>query len=35
MLTARFEPYFDLNNGIFEHSEGLFITYKEIFGIKK
>jgi hypothetical protein len=34
-LTARFEPYYDFNQAIFEHSEGLFITYKEMFGIRK
>lgn len=34
-LIARFEPYLDLETGIFEHSEGLFISYKETFGIIK
>ena len=32
-LIARFEPYFNLKNGQFEHSEGLFISYKEVFGL--
>jgi hypothetical protein len=34
-LIARFEPYYDFTNKHFEHSEGLFISYKEIFGIGK
>jgi hypothetical protein len=33
-LIARFEPYWDLNSRKFEHSEGLFISYKEVFGLK-
>jgi hypothetical protein len=32
-LIARFEPYYDLNNNRFEHSEGLFLSYKETFGL--
>ncbi|MES2796776.1 MAG: hypothetical protein V4683_12470 [Bacteroidota bacterium] len=32
-LVARFEPYYDLVNKQFEHSEGLFISYKEQFGL--
>jgi hypothetical protein len=34
-LVARFEPYYDLNNARFEHSEGLFINYKQKFGLGK
>jgi hypothetical protein len=34
-LTARFEPVFDIENDRFEHSEGLFISYKETFGLIK
>lgn len=34
-LVARFEPYFDFKNNRFEHSEGLFISYKESFGLSK
>lgn len=33
-LTFRFEPYFDLNNHSFEHSEGLFLTYRQGFKLK-
>jgi hypothetical protein len=32
-LTFRFEPYFDLNNKAFEHSESLFLTYRQGFGL--
>ncbi len=34
-LTFRFEPYFDLNNKAFEHSESLFLTYRQGFGMGK
>jgi hypothetical protein len=34
-LTFRFEPYFDLNNKVFEHSESLFLTYRQGFGLVK
>jgi hypothetical protein len=34
-LTFRFEPYFDLNNKAFEHSESLFLTYRQGFGLVK
>ncbi len=34
-LIARFEPYFDLLNKRFEHSEGLFISFREKFGLAK
>ncbi|MFN8357110.1 MAG: hypothetical protein U0Y10_21830 [Spirosomataceae bacterium] len=27
-MSFRFEPYFDLNNGLFEHAEGLYLVYK-------
>ena len=30
-LTFRFEPYFDFNNKDFEHSESLFLTYRQRF----
>ena len=30
-LTFRFEPYFDFNNQNFEHSESLFLTYRQGF----
>ena len=30
-LTFRFEPYFDFNNQNFEHSESLFLTYRQRF----
>ena len=30
-LTFRFEPYFDFNNKDFEHSESLFLTYRQDF----
>lgn len=30
-LTFRFEPYFDFNNATFEHSESLFLTYRQGF----
>lgn len=33
-LTLRFEPYFDLNNHAFEHSEGLFLTYRQEFHLR-
>ena len=33
-LTFRFEPYFDLINQEFEHSEGLFLTYRQGFRLK-
>ncbi len=33
-LTLRFEPYFDLVNHEFEHSEGLFLTYRQGFRLK-
>ncbi len=34
-LTFRFEPYFDLNNKAFEHSESLFLSYRQRFGLSK
>lgn len=34
-LTVRFEPYFDFKNRRYEHSEGLFISYKETFNLTK
>jgi hypothetical protein len=34
-ITFRFEPYFDLNNKVFEHSESLFLTYRQGFGLGK
>jgi hypothetical protein len=34
-LTFRFEPYFDLNNNAFEHSESLFLSYRQRFGLAK
>ena len=34
-LTARFEPYFDFNNKAFEHSESLFLSYRQRFGLGK
>ena len=34
-FTFRFEPYFDLNNKAFEHSESLFLTYRQRFGLGK
>jgi hypothetical protein len=33
-LTFRFEPYLDLNNHSFEHSEGLFLSYRQNFRLK-
>jgi hypothetical protein len=33
-LSLRFEPYFDLINHEFEHSEGLFLTYRQGFRLK-
>jgi hypothetical protein len=33
-LSLRFEPYFDLINHQFEHSEGLYLTYKQDFRLK-
>jgi hypothetical protein len=33
-LTLRFEPYFDLNKRAFEHSEGLFLSYRQGFRLK-
>jgi hypothetical protein len=33
-LTVRFEPYFDLNNHEFEHSEGVFLTYRQNFRLR-
>jgi hypothetical protein len=33
-LTFRFEPYFDLNNHEFEHSESLFLTYRQGFRLR-
>ncbi|RRB02381.1 hypothetical protein [Larkinella rosea] len=27
-VTARFEPHYDLNNGKFEHSEGVYINFR-------
>jgi hypothetical protein len=34
-LTFRFEPYFDFNNKSFEHSESLFLSYRQRFGLGK
>ncbi len=34
-LSLRFEPYFDFTSRKFNHSQGLFFRYKEVFGIKK
>ncbi len=34
-LTFRFEPYFDFNNKGFEHSESLFLSYRQGFGLGK
>lgn len=34
-LTFRFEPYFDFNNKVFEHSESLFLSYRQRFGLGK
>jgi hypothetical protein len=34
-FTFRFEPYFDLNSKAFEHSESLFLAYRQIFGLGK
>ena len=34
-LTFRFEPYFDLNNKAFEHSESLFLSYRQRLGLGK
>jgi len=34
-LTFRFEPYFDFNNATFEHSESLFLTYRQGFALGK
>ncbi len=34
-LIARFEPFYNFNTNKLEHSEGLFISYKEIFSLKK
>ncbi len=34
-LTFRFEPYFDFNNKGFEHSESLFLSYRQRFGLGK
>ncbi len=34
-LTFRFEPYFDFNNKGFEHSESLFLSYRQRFGVGK
>jgi hypothetical protein len=34
-LTFRFEPYFDFNNKGFEHSESLFLSYRQKFGLGK
>ena len=34
-LTLRFEPYFDFNNKAFEHSESLFLSYRQRFGLGK
>lgn len=34
-LTFRFEPYFDFNNKDFEHSESLFLSYRQRFGLGK
>jgi len=34
-LTFRFEPYFDFNNHGFEHSESLFLSYRQRFGLSK
>ncbi|MBP6387005.1 MAG: hypothetical protein KA327_10345 [Pseudarcicella sp.] len=34
-LHFRFEPYYDLNNRLFEHSESIFLTYKQRFVLKK
>lgn len=34
-LTFRFEPYFDLNNKAFEHSESLFLSYRQRFKLGK
>lgn len=33
-LTFRFEPYWDFNNRLFEHSESLFLTYRQNFRLK-
>lgn len=30
-LTGRFEPYFDLGDQLFEHSEGLYLNYRQVF----
>jgi hypothetical protein len=30
-LTARLEPYFDLGDNRFEHSEGLYLNYRQVF----
>ena len=34
-LTFRFEPYFDFNNKAFEHSESLFLSYRQRFGLAR
>ena len=34
-LTIRFEPYYDFNNNGFEHSESLFLSYRQRFGLGK
>ena len=34
-LTARFEPYYDFGQQLFEHSEGLYLTYRKDFKISK
>lgn len=34
-VSLRFEPYFDFTAWKFNHSQGLFFRYKEVFGIKK
>ncbi len=34
-LHFRFEPYWDFNNKIFEHSESIFLTYKQRFSLSK
>ena len=34
-LTFRVEPYFDLNNKAFEHSESLFLSYRQRFKLGK
>lgn len=31
-ISLRFEPYYDFNNSLFEHTEGFYINYRPYFG---